>query len=173
VTDFTTERLLRIMTKAPGAFWRHDVDISLEAAAKMARFAQLAGVQATFYIMPRGEFYNPFSRAGAQAISAIHNHGQRLGIHCDYRTGDIHDAVKRDGDILEVGYPGLFNLELVSFHMPPGSVLWRDFTGFENAYAPKWMGRYVADSRRQFGPEKEARVSNSMQIGLHPEHWFA
>ena len=56
--------------------------------------------------------------------------------------------------------------------MPPKSVLWRDYSGFESAYARRWEGRYVSDSRREWTAEKEARVTNDMQIALHPEHWF-
>jgi hypothetical protein len=167
----STERLLRLYTTAPGAFWRHDVDVSLEAAAKMARFAQLAGVQATFYVMPRGEFYNPFSRAGEDALQTIHECGHRIGIHVDYRNGGVHQAVARDQNLmLSLRY---VNFDLVSFHMPPPEVLWRDFAGFENAYASQWEGRYLSDARREWDDTKEQRVSDDMQIALHPEHWFS
>lgn len=168
---FTQEHLLRLFTRAPRAFWRFDVDVSLEAAAKMARFAELAGVRGTFYVMARGEFYNPFSRAGAQAISAIHNAGHRLGVHVDYRGGDV--SGKRERLLLATAYPLLVDTSLVSYHMPGPEVLWRDFDGFENAYAARWEGRYVSDARREWDADKEARVGDDMQIALHPEHWFS
>lgn len=169
---FTTEHLLNLFTKAPAAFWRFDVDVSLEAAAKMGRFAQLAGARGTFYIMARGEFYNPFSPAGARAVSAIHNTGHGLGLHVDYRAGDVNDTVARDTALLDRAYPGLFDLAAVSFHMPPPEVLWHDFYGFVNAYGSQWEGRYVSDSRREWNAAKDAQVNDDMQIALHSEHWF-
>lgn len=169
---FSHERLLRLYCTAPGAFWRHDIDVSLEAAVQMARFAQLAGVRATFYVMSVGEFYNPFSRAGAQALSAIHNAGHRIGLHCDYRSGDVWHTVERQRRLLMGPYAEIIDPALVSFHMPPQDVLWRDFTEFENAYASRWEGRYLSDARREWSLEKELRVANDMQIALHPEHWF-
>jgi hypothetical protein len=171
--DFTTERLLRLYVSAPLAWWRHDVDVSLGAATKMARFAQLAGVRATFAVMARGEFYNPFCLAGEDALREIHEAGHELIPHVHYYGGSHPSfTVDRDRAIWEAAYPGLFDLSTVAFHMPPREVLWQDYAGFEHAHGSGWEGRYVSDSRREWGPEKEARVSNDMQIALHPEHWF-
>jgi hypothetical protein len=170
VTDFTLERLLRLFTQAPGAFWRHDVDVSLPAAERMARFAELAGVRSTFYLMPRSDTYNLFSCEGERTVATILETGHRLGLHCDYRAGSVTETVARDQRLLEAAYPGVFD-NVVSFHMPPACVIWRDYATFENAYASEWEGRYVADSRREFGPDKEALISDEMQVNLHPEYW--
>ena len=173
-TGFTRERLLRLLTGAPKAFWRCDVDLSLSAAVKMARFMQVAGVSATFYLNPRCDFYNLFSREGEATVDAIKDAGHRLGLHCDYR-GKGYVDVFVDADLALIGamYPSETFARRVSFHMPPETVLWRDFHWFENAYASEWEGRYVSDSRGVFTAEQEARVSDDMQINLHPEHWFS
>lgn len=163
--------LLRLLTSAPKAFWRFDIDISLDAAARMARFAQVAGVRGTFYVMATSEFYNPFSGPGANAISAIHQAGHRLGAHVDYRNGSVERLVHRDRAMLEAFFPGVFS-DAVSFHMPPKAVLWRDYEAFDSAYAARWEGRYVSDSRREWNAEKETRVTNESQVALHAEHWF-
>lgn len=179
--DLTTERLLHLYTKAPQAFWRHDVDVSLESAVKMARFAELAGVRTTFAIMARGEFYNPFSYVGREALYAIKACGHRLIPHVHYRddgSESIYETVSEDCQLWDSDYPGMFDLSLVCFHMPPRVVLWNSYDGmghhpaFEHAHGPKWLGKYVSDSRREWTEEKEALVDNSMQIALHPEHWF-
>lgn len=169
--DFSPERLLRLFTSAPNAFWRSDVDVSLSAAEMMARFAQVAGVRFTFYLMPRSDFYNLFSREGQNAVDAIVWAGHHLGVHVDYRSGSVTESVRRDRELVETDFPGVFS-DAVSFHIPPARVLWADFSGFESAYGSKWEGRYLSDSRGAFGPEKEAHVSDDMQINLHPEHWF-
>jgi hypothetical protein len=131
--QFSQERLLGLFTKAPKAFWRHDVDVSLSAAAKMARFAEMAGVQGTFYLNPRCEFYNLFSREGQAAMMAIRRAGHRLGLHCDYRIGSVIEAVRRDWALMDASAP--LDSKAVSFHMPPTCVLWRDYSEFESAYA--------------------------------------
>jgi hypothetical protein len=172
--EFTQERLLRLYVTAPKAIWRHDVDVSLGAACKMARFAQLAGVSATFAVMGRGEFYNPFCLEGEDALREIHSCGHRLVPHVHYRGGgDVYSTVDRDRCLWESMYPGVFDLSFVAFHMPPREVLWRTFEGFGHAHEPQWQGRYVSDSRREWTAEKESRVTDDVQVALHPEHWFS
>jgi hypothetical protein len=51
--------------------------------------------------------------------------------------------------------------------MPKPDVLWRDFAGLENAYAPEWEGRYFSDSRGKL-PDLSL-VGGRVQISLHPE----
>jgi hypothetical protein len=170
VSDFTQERLLRLFTKAPGAFWRHDVDVSLSAAVKIA---QVAGVQSTFYLNPRSDFYNLFSREGRETIDAIREAGHNLGVHVDYRDGSVRDIVKADRMLTTIGCgPVLSASRMVSFHMPPECVLWRDFEEFDSAYATRWRDRYLSDSRREFSRGKEEVISDDVQVNLHPEHWF-
>lgn len=180
--DLTTERLLRLYTEAPQAFWRHDVDVSLEAAVKMARFAELAGVKTTFAIMARGEFYNPFSHVGRGQLNEIRDCGHRLIPHVHYRadgSASIYESVEEDLSLWAHECPGMFDLSLVCFHMPPRVVLWQRYSGqgdhpaFEHAHGPQWLGKYISDSRREWTEEKEAQVGNDMQIALHPEHWFS
>jgi hypothetical protein len=170
------ECLLRLYVSAPDAFWRHDVDLSLEAAVKMARFAQMAGVKCTFAIMARNEFYNPFSFAGRDALAAISGAGHRLIPHVHYLPG-VHGgnpgaAVYPEVALWRTAYDHLVDTNLVSFHMPPRRVIWKDFDGFLHCHSSEWEGRYVSDSRREWTAQKEARVANDMQIALHPEHWF-
>lgn len=167
---FSRERLLDLFTSAPNAFWRHDVDISLQAAVRMARFAQVAGVKSTFYLNPRSDFYNLFSREAQRAIFTIRSAGHRIGLHCDLAPHicGVEWMVERDLKLLRADGLVLGAVPGVSFHMPDDRVLWRDFTGFESAYASKWEGRYVSDSRRR---PITVEVTDDMQVNLHPEHW--
>ena len=165
--SFSRERLLELFTSAPNAFFRHDIDLSLDAAVKMARFAQVAGVSSTFYVMPRSEFYNVFSHSAARALSEILERGHRLGVHSDAYARDAEATAERDLALMDYEYPGWF-YRMVSFHMPADDVLWTDFDGFENAYASRWEGRYLSDSR---GRPITEPVTDDMQVSLHPEHW--
>lgn len=174
VTDhgFSRERLLRLFTKAPKAYFRHDVDVSLDAAVQMARFAQLAGIKSTFYVRVTGEEYNVFSLAGEHALERIADYGHRIGLHVDERCAASPLIAWRQARRLVEATDVPIDVHAVSFHMPTAAVLWKDYDSFESAYARKWEGRYVADSRREFGPEKEALVQDGWQVGLHPEWWF-
>lgn len=180
---FTHERLLRLFVSAPRALWRFDVDVSLEAAAKMGRFAHVAGVKGTFYVQSTCEFYNPCSPAGEDALVSLATRGHKIGLHCDFHGSfygrHILLAVKRQRDILEAAYPGLIDPRAVSFHMPDATVLWRDFEEFDNAYASRWRGHYVSDARREWDERKEELVAahgaigEDVQVALHAEHWFS
>lgn len=165
------KKLLELFRAAPEAFWRHDVDIDLFAAVKMARFAQVAGISSTFYLNPRSDFYNLFSWQGKVAIDAIRDAGHDIGLHCDYREGSVRARVLDDLALLShpCGGLGLPFGSKVSFHMPSDEVLWRDFDFCDNAYASKWKGHYLADSR---GRDLPRSPTNEDQINLHPEWWF-
>jgi hypothetical protein len=168
------ERLLRLFTKAPRAFWRFDIDLSLERAVDMAQVCQLAGVRGTFYVMLRSPFYNAFSpEARFQLEAIVEEYGQNVGLHVNHRPPHDPKQQVREDQLLAL-HGGLYpvNPRLVSFHMPPRSVLWTDFVAFESAYASRWRDRYVSDARREWSPEKESRVKDGMQVCLHAEHWF-
>lgn len=167
--DFSQERLLALFTQAPDAFWRHDVDVSLAAARKMAEMAQIGGVVSTFYLNPRSSFYNLFSGEGRATVRHILAAGHRVGVHVD-PIGDPEESALNDLQLVSSWYGEITFGRRVSFHMPNSLVLWRDFGHFENAYASKWEGRYLADSR---GKPLNGNVTNDMQINLHPEHWFS
>lgn len=165
---FSRDRLLELFTSAPKAFWRHDIDLSLDAAVKMARFAEIAGVQSTFFVMTASPFYNPFSPESGHALETILGCGHQLGLHCDHRGSEPLVSWSKEQALLDIAYQDMFT-DQVSFHIPGADVLWKDFTPwFQNAYAPEWRNRYVSDSRGR--PITEA-VTDDMQIALHPEHW--
>lgn len=170
-------KLLELFLSAPEAFWRHDVDVDLKASIHIAQVAQVAGISSTFYLMPRSNFYNLFSPEGSMIVNHLSSLGHRLGIHVDYQSGDVADTVVTDQLLIHVAYRELFDLDAVSFHMPPQEVLWKDFDTFENAYASRWRGHYVADSRGEWTDAKETALAQHVadgtpvQVNLHPEHW--
>jgi hypothetical protein len=101
----------------------------------------------------------------------IRSADQDVALHADYRgPGSVPAEVARQRALLDhAGLP--LNSDVVAFHMPPLVVLWRDFPEFDSAYATKWRGRYVSDSRRRWSPAKALAVNDRAQVCLHPEHW--
>lgn len=161
--EFSLERLDALLKRFPGAFWRHDVDFSLEAALKMAHFEAERGVRATYYLflgLNECPFYSHLDamRAERELIELGHS----IGLHVDERK-------------LYPEWRDLFPLRgKVSFHCPTQEVLWRDFETFENAYASTWRNRYYSDSGGKFrlGDPEDYTGPLPPQVNLHAEWWF-
>ena len=62
---------------------RHDVDTSLSQAVRLAELEAEEGVCSTWFVLLRTDFYNVFSRAGAEALERIRSLGHEIGLHFD------------------------------------------------------------------------------------------
>lgn len=159
---FTKARLDGLMRarRTQNIFWRHDVDVSLDAAADMAKFERERDIQAVYYLMVDSPFYSAeeaflFSRL-------LEGYGHRVGWHVDERRWEINEGAQLDFEMP------------VSFHCPTEAVLWKRLPGIDNAYDPTWRGRYYSDSRGRFSHgDPEDHAPGVIQINLHPEWWFA
>ena len=60
---------------------RHDVDLSLDAALRMADLEADAGAAATYFLMTRSVFYNLASSEGDAALARLRELGHRVGLH--------------------------------------------------------------------------------------------
>ncbi|HSO02351.1 MAG TPA: hypothetical protein VLS46_07470, partial [Gaiellaceae bacterium] len=60
---------------------RHDVDLSLDAALRMAEAEAETGAQATYFLMTGSVFYNLSSHEGEQALGRLRELGHRVGLH--------------------------------------------------------------------------------------------
>ena len=160
--NFSIQRLDRLFKRFPNAFWRHDVDVCIDSALEMAEFEASRGIRATFYLFLSQEspFYSILDALKAER--KLYEMGHRIGLHVDERKISKWDwwlDMRPRGPI--------------SFHCPTEHVLWRDFPTFENAYAARWKGRYVADSMGVFRyGDPEDVAEDGWQINLHPEWWF-
>ena len=63
---------------------RHDVDLSLDAALRMAELEAEAGATATYFLMTESVFYNLASREGTAALDRLRALGHRVGLHAVY-----------------------------------------------------------------------------------------
>lgn len=179
--DFSIARLERLLsTDNPEVEWRHDVDFDPECALRMAQLEHRLGVQSTYYVMGRGDFYNPFGVKTSQLFKEIIGYGHTLGMHVDLEVGrgsqvsmeTMRRACEWDWLLFQEG--GLDVTRRVAFHAPPRSVYWRDVPGFEHALAPQWADRYVADSRGVWreSPEEKVAAGGPVQVNCHPEWWW-
>ncbi len=159
---FTLDRLEELYAAMPrDTFWRHDVDVSLDAAIKMAAWETVREYHSTFYLMVTSPFYT--MGEAREARDALHGLGHCVGL--DWETLQPFPRAwdtRGDGTLP------------VSFHCPKPHLLWKDFRAFDSAYRPEWQGRYFADSRGRFAHgDPEALVTTGpVQINLHPEWWM-
>jgi hypothetical protein len=63
---------------------RHDVDLSLDAAVRMAELESDAGASATYFLMTESVFYNLDSSEGVAAIERLRQLGHRVAQHAVY-----------------------------------------------------------------------------------------
>ena len=139
---------------------RHDVDLSLDAALRMAELEAEAGAAATYFLMTRSEFYNLDSPAGEAAIERLRELGHRVGLHA------VWPHVDRDERFDPV----------LAWHNPDPEYMSEPVEGVVNVMEAPWADVYRSDSNqhwRQGCPHEElaAGAFEWLQLLTHPEIW--
>ena len=70
---------------------RHDVDLSLDAALRMAEIEHSRGAAATYFLMPASVFYNLDSSEGVAALARLRELGHHVGLHAVYPSAPPDD----------------------------------------------------------------------------------
>ncbi|MGH3048991.1 MAG: hypothetical protein ACRDLK_02455 [Gaiellaceae bacterium] len=143
-------------------FLRHDVDMSLDAAIRMAELEAERGATATYFLMTRSDFYNLRGADGERAIPQLRELGHRVGLH----------AVAPDTALDERFDP------VVAWHTPDPETMSGPIAGATNTYAPPWFDaqRYRSDSNQHWRSgcphaELAAGAFDWLQLLIHPEIW--
>jgi hypothetical protein len=139
---------------------RHDVDLSLDAALRMAELEAEAGAAATYFLMTRSEFYNLGSPSSEDAIDRLRGSGHRVGLH----------AVWPDIDRDERFDP------VLAWHNPDPEYMREPVEGLVNVMEAPWADVYRSDSNqhwRQGCPHEELAAGSfeRLQLLTHPEIW--
>jgi hypothetical protein len=139
---------------------RHDVDLSLDAALRVAELEAEAEAEATYFLMTRSEFYNLDSGSGEAAVERLRALGHRVGLHA------VWPHVDRDGRFDPV----------LAWHNPDPEYMREPVEGFVNVMAAPWADVYRSDSNqrwRQGCPHEELRAGafDRLQLLTHPEIW--
>jgi peptidoglycan/xylan/chitin deacetylase (PgdA/CDA1 family) len=157
--------------------WRHDCDMSLNRARRIAELDAEYGVKSTFFILPHSDFYNILEISQTKLIREIALLGHDIGLHLDIgyhyeasETFDIDKAITKDQkileDIAEVG------IKAFSLHNPTPQTLKFDhetYAGLINCYSKKiWANiSYCSDSNGYWRHEPIPEVlKNSSQPKL-------
>jgi hypothetical protein len=143
-------------------FLRHDVDLSLAAALRMAELEADAGARATYLLMTRSVFYNLASDEGERALARLRELGHAVGHHA------VHPHIDLDERFDPV----------VAWHNPDPPFMREPLVGAVNVMASPWFteGRYRSDSNQHWrsGCPHEALASGELewlQLLTHPEIW--
>jgi hypothetical protein len=143
-------------------FLRHDVDLSLAAAARMAELEAARGVSATYFLMTRSVFYNLASGEGERLIARLRDLGHRVGLHA------VHPHVDLDHRFDPV----------LAWHNPDPEFVNEPVEGLINVMSPPWFDRahYRSDSNQHWrsGDPTEALAAREfdwLQLLTHPEIW--
>jgi hypothetical protein len=143
-------------------FLRHDVDLSLAAAARMAELEAARGVSATYFLMTRSVFYNLASTEGERLIARLRDLGHRVGLHAVHPHVDLDDRFD----------------PVLAWHNPDPEFVNDPVDGLVNVMSPPWFDRahYRSDSNQHWrsGDPTEALAAREfdwLQLLIHPEIW--
>ncbi len=154
---------------------RHDVDNSLPQAVRMAELEAENGVQSTFFVLLRTDFYNVASASAQKMLRRILALGHEIGLHFDekaYEGGDAEDMIRRilrEKDILSA----LLDTEVttVSMHRPSKAALEANekIPGMVNSYGEVFFHnfKYMSDSRRRWREPVESIICAGEHDRLH------
>ena len=141
---------------------RHDVDLSLDAALRMAELEANAEVQATYFLMTQSVFYNLASPEGARAIKRLRDLGHRVGLHA------VHPTVQLDERFDPI----------VAWHNPEPRYMSTPIEGAINVMEAPWFSpaTYRSDSNQVWRagcPHEHLRAGlfRWLQLLTHPEIW--
>jgi hypothetical protein len=146
---------------------RHDVDLSLEAAVRMAEVEADEGAWSTWFLMTRSVFYNLSSAEGEQAVVRLRELGGRIAHHAVWPRIDLDARFE----------------PVVAWHNPEPAYQTAPIDGATNAMEAPWFdpARFRSDSNQQWKsrdrpvgcPHAElARGAHAwLHLNIHPEIW--
>jgi hypothetical protein len=141
---------------------RHDVDLSLEAALRLAELEAGADARATYFLMTRSVFYNLASPQGERALARLRELGHRVGLHAVWPDAELDERF--DG--------------VVAWHNPDPEYMSAPLDGVVNVMQPPFFDpdHYRSDSNQRWRhgcPHEELAGGRFewLQLLTHPEIW--
>jgi len=171
--------------RQPKLILRHDVDVSLKRALKMAEIENEFGVNATYMVITNSPLYCLDDKTSRDMFQQLITLGHEVGLHFDLDDDErnsnceisvietkIYSACKQLEKIINLP------VRSISFHRPMQAFLQGPLVVCEriNAYSQKLMVRYLSDSKGcwRIGEPllKLSRPDNSLiQLLIHPIWW--
>jgi hypothetical protein len=141
---------------------RHDVDLALEAALRMAELEAGAGAGATYFLMTESVFYNLDSQEGREAVERLRALGHRVGLHAVWPRSTLDDRFD----------------PVVAWHNPDPGYMSEPIEGAANVMEARFFSpaTYRSDSNQHWRhgcPHEELAHGELawLQLLTHPEIW--
>jgi hypothetical protein len=141
---------------------RHDVDLSLDAAVRMAEVEADAGAWSTWFLMTRSVFYNLASPEGEAALARLRELGHRVAHHALWPHVDLDERFD----------------SVVAWHNPDPEYMQIPLDGATNVMAPPFFdaAHYRSDSNQRWRGDcpRDALARGEpawLQLLTHPEIW--
>lgn len=181
--DFSSYRQIPLGDRF--VLWRHDCDVSLNRAVRLAEIEHAEGVQATYFVNLHSEFYNPLEKDQSRLIHQVLELGHELGLHFDHsyfgisNWSTLEEQANYEKEVLQ----RFFGTELsaVSFHNPQAVLAVIDqetCAGLVNCYSRTFRDQvpYVSDSNgywrfRRLKDVLVAAEDTCLQVLTHPVWW--
>ena len=164
--------------------WRHDVDISMDAALATAKIEHEEGVKTTYFVHLHNEFYNLMEKETSDKVRKIINLGHEIGLHFDSHYYNIknEEGLCEKLEFEKIFIENLFSIKLLvfSFHNTNEFVMSCDdwqYSGMINTYAKyfKQNVEYCSDSwgRWRYKRMEDVIDENHPRLHLltHSEWW--
>lgn len=159
---------------------RHDVDVSLSAALRMARLEQELRIKATYFVLFSDRLYNLHEGGNVQIIRQISGLGHEIGLHYDpseYQSYgvDLKQTLKSEIELLE-HWLGK-RVWSIARHGPWVRDPFAAIKEYANANDPRMRGDlYVHDSCRAWNTLEGlltllTNPPRRVQLLTHPENW--
>jgi hypothetical protein len=141
---------------------RHDVDISLDSALRVAELEADAEAPATYFLMTQSVFYNLASPEGLRTINRLRELGHGVGLHAVWPGAEWDERFDR----------------ILAWHNPETDYMSQPVDGFVNVMAPPFFDpdHYRSDSNQSWrhGCPHDALARGEfdwLQLLTHPEIW--
>ena len=136
---------------------RHDVDLSLDGALRLAEVEAEAGAPATYFLMTRSVFYNLASEEGERSIARLRELGHRVGLHAVHPHLDFDERFD----------------PVLAWHNPDPDYMREPVAGAINVMQTPWFDPAAYQHWRSGCPHDDLRAGSFawLQLLTHPEIW--
>ncbi|MCL4547435.1 MAG: polysaccharide deacetylase family protein [Bacteroidetes bacterium] len=170
----------------PYVLLRHDVDLDLDLALRLALIENDLNVKSCFMIMTNSPFYSLGNKHSQSIVREMIENGHEIGLHFDFHNNSLRndetgiDQIENDifESCTELEKITGTRINSISFHKPLAQFLNGPFyvDGRINAYSAELMKWYLSDSKgnwREGNPLKslEKRRNTILQLLMHPIWW--
>jgi len=141
---------------------RHDVDLSLDAAVRMAELERSLAARSTYFLMRESVFYNVSSSEGRETLERLRDLGHRVGLHAVWPSAELDERFD----------------PVVAWHNPDPEYMRAPIPGAVNVMEERFFSpeTYRSDSNQRWRhgcPHEDLAAGRFewLQLLTHPEIW--